>query len=298
MARMVLPLFTVDAFSSVPFAGNPAAVCLLDGPRPDGWMQALAREMNLSETAFLLPEGDGWRLRWLTPAVEVALCGHATLASAHVLWSEGHLAPGAVARFHTASGLLTARRLADEPGAAGDRAWIELDFPAVAPICLDPAGDDVPAGLLPALGVATDEVVELGRSKFDYLVVVDRETAVRRLQPDHRALRTLPVRGVAVTAAGDVGGGFDCVSRFFAPGSGVDEDPVTGSAHCTLATYWSERLGRDVLRAYQASARGGELRLAVTRRAGTAVTEHRRETAERVRLAGQAVTVLRATLAV
>jgi predicted PhzF superfamily epimerase YddE/YHI9 len=258
------PIVQVDAFTATPFAGNPAAVCLLAAPRPDDWMQAVAREMNLSATAFLVPEAEGYRLRWFTPAVELDLCGHATLASGHLLWEEGHLSPGELARFHTRSGTLTAER-------AGD--WIRLDFPV-----LPPAAAGAPAGLAQALGASPRWV---GRSRFDYLVELESAAAVRSLRPDFGSLRTVEARGVIVTAAADVRE-FDFVSRFFAPGAGIDEDPVTGSAHCALTPFWSARLGRREMVAHQASARGGVLRVAVA--------------GERVHLAGQAVTVLRGEL--
>jgi PhzF family phenazine biosynthesis protein len=259
-----LRITQVDAFTDTPFAGNPAVVCLLPAPRDEGWMQKVAREMNLSETAFLVPQADGYALRWFTPAVEVALCGHATLASAHVLWEDGHLPPGRQARFHTKSGLLT-----------GDRAgeWIELDFPAKRE---EPA--PAPAGLAEALGAAPKYI---GRNQFDYLVEVDGEATVRGLKPDQGALAALPVRGVIVTARAD-SPGYDFVSRFFAPGSGVAEDPVTGSAHCALGPFWQSRLGKRELVAYQASPRGGVVRVRVA--------------GERVMLGGKAVTVLRGEL--
>jgi predicted PhzF superfamily epimerase YddE/YHI9 len=227
-------------------------------------MQDVAREMNLAETAFLHPENEGYRLRWFTPAVEVALCGHATLASAHVLWEEGHLPAGRQARFHTQSGLLTADR-------AGD--WIELDFPATPAAPAPP-----PPGLAAALRVGTRWV---GRSKFDYLVELDSEDAVRGLKPDLAALERVDARGIIVTSRATTPG-FDFVSRFFAPQSGVPEDPVTGSAHCALAPFWSERLQRTEMTAYQASPRGGVIRV--------------RLKDDRVMLAGQAVTVLRGEL--
>jgi|SRR5581483_316755 len=260
-------LLQIDAFTDQPFRGNPAAVCLLDRERDAAWMQNVGAEMNLSETAFLLPRGDGWSLRWFTPAVEVDLCGHATLASAHALWEERLLAPSETARFHTRSGLLTARQ---------SDGWIELDFPATP---AQPA--EAPAELLTALGVTSPGYV--GRNKFDYIVEVASEDEIRKLNPDHARLRTLPVRGVIVTSRG-ANGGYDFVSRFFAPGSGVDEDPVTGSAHCCLTPYWSERLKKQELVAFQASRRGGMLRL---RLAG-----------DRVKIAGRAVTVLRGKLTV
>jgi PhzF family phenazine biosynthesis protein len=263
---MSLPLYQVDAFADRAFAGNPAAVCLLSGPREEEWMQAVAREMNLSETAFLHPEGEdgAWRLRWFTPAVEVDLCGHATLASAHVLWETGHLPGDRPARFHTRSGLLTAERR---------DGWIELDFPA------RPAEETTPPpGLAEALGA---EPLWVGKSRYDYLVELASESAVRSLDPDHRRLATLPVRGVIATARAEPGP-FHFVSRFFAPGSGVEEDPVTGSAHCTLATFWAPRLGRSDLLAWQASARGGTVRV--------------RLEGDRVKLGGPAVLVLQGEL--
>jgi PhzF family phenazine biosynthesis protein len=258
---MAIRIVQVDAFTSKPFSGNPAAVCVLPEPAPEEWMRDVAREMNLSETAFLTPHEGGYQLRWFTPAVEVDLCGHATVASAHVLWEDGHLPAGQQARFHTRSGLL----LADRRGE-----WIELDFPvkAVAPA---PA----PPELLPALGIA--QAVFVGKNAFDYFVEVDSEETLRRLDPDHAALRRLPMRGIIVTAR-PAGGAFDFVSRFFAPGSGIDEDPVTGSAHCALGPYWGERLGKGEMTAFQASARGGVVRV---RLAG-----------DRVILGGQAVTVM------
>ena len=252
----------VDAFTSKPFAGNPAAVCVLPGPRGESWMRDVAREMNLSETAFLDPVGDGFNLRWFTPALEVALCGHATLAGAHVLWQDGHLPPGSVARFHTKSGLLTA---VQQDG------WIEMDFPAT---CNTPT--EAPRQLTEALGLSP---VYVGRNKFDYLLEADSEATLRALNPDHSTLRKLPVRGIIVTARGS---DYDFVSRFFAPGSGIDEDPVTGSAHCALATYWAGKLGKTTFRAFQASARGGEVGV--------------RLVGDRVMLSGQAVTVLQGDL--
>jgi predicted PhzF superfamily epimerase YddE/YHI9 len=261
---MGVTITQVDAFTDTPFTGNPAAVCLLPSPRDERWMRSVAREMNLSETAFLVRQPDGFGLRWFTPAVEVALCGHATLASAHVLWEEGHLPTSQQARFHTKSGLLT-----------GDRAgeWIELDFPAKRE-----AAAAAPDGLAEALGAAPRYV---GRNQFDYLVEVDSEETVRRLTPNHTALAALPVRGVIVTSRA-ASQGYDFVSRFFAPGSGIAEDPVTGSAHCALGPFWQGRLGKSDFLAYQASARGGVVRVRVA--------------GDRVKLGGKAVTVLRGEL--
>jgi predicted PhzF superfamily epimerase YddE/YHI9 len=261
---MGLKIVQVDAFADRPFAGNPAAVCVLPAPRDDAWMQDVAREMNLAETAFLYAENAGYRLRWFTPAIEVALCGHATLASAHVLWEDGVLPRDRQARFHTRSGLLTA-------DARGD--WIELDFPATPAVAAL-----APAGLVAALGTAPRWV---GRSQFDYLVELDSEAQVRGLSPDLTALQRIDARGIIVTSRATTNG-YDFVSRFFAPQTGVPEDPVTGSAHCALAPFWSERLGRTAMTGYQASARGGVVRVRLSR--------------DRVVLGGQAVTVLRGEL--
>lgn len=263
---MSLEILQVDAFTDRPFRGNPAAVCVLPEPRDDEWMQEVAREMNLSETAFLLREGDGYRLRWFTPAVEVDLCGHATLASAHTLWEQGHLAGDEVAHFQTRSGPLTATR-------DGDGGWITMDFPA------KPEEEALaPADLAGALGA---EPVYVGRSHFDLLVELESEAAVRELNPDFGRLRAIPARGVIVTSLAD-SASYDFVSRFFAPRVGVAEDPVTGSAHCCLGPFWQKRLGRDSFTAYQASARGGTVRVEVR--------------GDRVLLGGQAVTVMRAQL--
>jgi PhzF family phenazine biosynthesis protein len=217
--------------------------------------------MNLSETAFLVPQDGGYHLRWFTPAVEVALCGHATVASAHVLWQDGHLPEGQQARFHTKSGLLTADRRGD---------WIELDFPAKIATATEP-----PPELLPALGVTDAKFV--GKNAFDYFVEIESDAAVRALSPDHSLLRKLPVRGVIVTAR-SASPEFDFISRFFAPGSGIDEDPVTGSAHTALGPYWAGILGKTDMVAFQASARGGVVKVRVA--------------GDRVKLGGQAVTVM------
>ena len=261
---MPVRIVQVDAFTSKPFAGNPAAVCVLPGPPDETWMRNVALEMNLSETAFLHPEDGGYRLRWLTPAIEVALCGHATLASAHVLWEDGLLAPDAEARFHTKSGLLTCKRNGD---------WIEMDFPAKH---AEPA--EAPAQLAAAMGA---ELLWVGRNQFDYLVEVADEATLRALQPNHHLLRELPVRGIIATAQAQTAG-YDFISRFFAPGSGIDEDPVTGSAHSALAPFWGARLGKTEMTGFQASARGGVVKVALR--------------GDRVRISGQAVTVLRGEL--
>jgi PhzF family phenazine biosynthesis protein len=259
-----MEMIQVDSFTAVPFAGNPAAVCLLDGPRPESWMQDVAREMNLSETAFLHRENGDYRLRWFSPATEIALCGHATLASAHVLWENGVLDRKQQARFHTMSGLLTAD---------ADEDWIRLDFPVRAATATEP-----PAGLLESLGI--HDPVFVGKNVFDYIVEVASGDAVRSVNPDMGQLATVEARGVMVTARGD--GEFDFISRFFAPKAGVPEDPVTGSAHCCLTPYWAEKLGKTEMLAYQASARGGVIKVALR--------------GDRVWLSGQAVTVLRGEL--
>ena len=260
---MSIPIFQVDAFAEEPFKGNPAGVCLLRGPAEASWMQSVAAEMNLSETAFPLAEGGGFRLRWFTPKVEVKLCGHATLATAHILWEQGVLAPDREARFQTLSGLLTARR---------DGELIELDFPARPPL---PKPPDWAEAVVGALGIRP---VYIGMSAEDILFEAADEEAVRGVRPDFEALRSLPARGIIVTSRSS-DKRFDFVSRFFAPAAGVDEDPVTGSSHTTLVPYWADRLGRTSFLAYQASARGGVL--------------HLRLEGERVRIAGRAVTVIR-----
>jgi PhzF family phenazine biosynthesis protein len=260
---MGIPLYTVDAFAHARFSGNPAGVCLLLARRDEAWMLSVAREVNASETAFVLPSGADFQLRWFTPEVEIALCGHATLASAHVLWESGKLDLASAARFHTKSGLLTCTRRGD---------WIEMDFPAkpVEPAAVEPE-------LAAAIGA---KIVWSGRSDTDWLVELESEAAVRGLQPDLARLATLPVRGLIVTARAQQE--HDIVSRFFAPRVGVPEDPVTGSAHCALAPYWAPKLGKTELVGWQASRRGGEVRM---RLAGT-----------RVLLSGRAQTVFRGEL--
>jgi predicted PhzF superfamily epimerase YddE/YHI9 len=249
----------VDAFTDRPFAGNPAAVCWLESAADPAWMQSVAAEMNLSETAFVRPLPEGHELRWFTPTVEVDLCGHATLATAHALWSGGLVPGGTPLHFHTKSGLLTCTQ---------DGPFIELDFPATPPAAADP-----PPLLAEALGAPPDFV---GKSRFDYLAVFESPHVLRHLRPDFQKLARIPTRGVIVTAPSDTPQ-FDFLSRFFAPAVGVNEDPVCGSAHCCLTPYWSARLGKETLMAHQASPRGGTLRL--------------RPHADRVLLAGQAVTV-------
>jgi PhzF family phenazine biosynthesis protein len=244
--QMPLPLFHVDAFTDRPFAGNPAAVCLLPAWKEDRWLQAVAGEMNLSETAFLVRQPDHFDLRWFTPKIEVDLCGHATLASAHVLWQQGQAA-GAEIRFSTRSGILKAFRHGED---------IELDFP------LKPEEEtEAPPGLLEALGVAAKYV---GKNQFDYLVEVESETVLRSMAPDIKRLAVAPVRGTIVTSR-SAEPRFDFVSRFFAPGAGIDEDPVTGSAHCCLGDFWRKRLGKTEFVAFQASARGGVVKVRLTK---------------------------------
>jgi predicted PhzF superfamily epimerase YddE/YHI9 len=250
-----LELEVVDAFTAEPFKGNPAAVAVIDAFGDDALMQAVAREMNLSETAFVVPRGNGdYDLRWFTPTTEMDLCGHATLAAAHVL--------GGTARFHTRSGALTCGRT--------DGGWIEMDFPADPPTeAAVPASLDLPG------------VRWYGVGRWDSLVELDHPALVRAFEPDLAAIAAIGTRCLIVTAVGDREG-VDCVSRVFAPNAGIPEDPVTGSAHCTLAVYWANRLGRQELVGEQASARGGTVGM--------------RLCGDRVRISGQAVTAARTQL--
>jgi len=268
---MGIPLFHVDAFTEEPFAGNPAAVCLLPEARSEEWMQNVAAEMNLSETAFLVREGDAYGLRWFTPTVEVELCGHATLASSHVLWETGALKASEQARFQTLSGKLSAERRGE---------WIELDFPATPE---QPAA--APAGLEAALGA---KPVYVGKTRFDYMVEVESEMIVRGLRPDMARVAKIPARGVMVTSRASTPG-WDFVSRFFGPQTGVAEDPVTGSAHCCLGPYWAKKLGKTEFTAFQASPRGGLVRVRLAPPSAG-------QEGDRVRLGGKAVTVLRGEL--
>ena len=261
---MKLRFLRVNSFTDQPFSGNPATVCFLAEPSSEDWMQSVAAEMNTGGTAFLTESGGEFGLRFFTPAVEVELSGHTTLAAAHALWEEGLLPSNAPARFQTKAGPLGAERRGK---------WIELDFPS------EPQeATDSPADLEDALGIPAHYV---GRNRFDYLVEVDSEEALRQMRPDFPLLATIPTRGVMVTSASGTRG-YDFVSRFFAPRAGLPEDQVTGSAHCCLGPFWMERLGKKELLAYQASRRGGSLRVRVE--------------GERVKLAGQAVTVLRGNL--
>lgn len=260
---MKTKIFIVDAFTNKPFRGNPAAVCFLENPKSETWMQNVAAEMNLSETAFLVKKKDGFGLRWFTPTVEVDLCGHATLASAHVLWEEKIVSQNKKIKFYTKSGLLTA---------SFKNNWVTLDFPSTPekPV-------KAPSNLLKALGLK--KVSYIGKSIFDYLVEVDSEKTVRHLKPDLKMLATIPARGVMVTSRSKT---YDFISRFFGPRSGIDEDPVTGSAHCTLGPFWKKKLNKTHFNAHQASSRGGIIQIRLVR--------------NRTYLTGQAMTVLKGEL--
>ena len=260
-------LLGIDAFTDEPFRGNPAAVCLLEDPRDDDWMQSLAAEMNLSETAFVLARDDrSYDLRWFTPALEVELCGHATLASAHALWQTRRQPPESPVTFHTRwKGALTATKHGD---------GITLDFPAARSV-----GCDEPSGLSAALGA---QIAKVSVNDLHHVVELADEAAVRALTPSYADLLDVDVEGVTVTArASDEA--YDFVSRYFAPRYGVDEDPVTGSAHTSLGPYWGEILGKTELVGHQVSPRGGVVRVRVRD--------------DRVDLTGQAVTVWEGELA-
>jgi PhzF family phenazine biosynthesis protein len=257
-------IIQVDSFTDKPFAGNPAGVCVMDNAASEDWMQAVAAEMNLSETAFLYPIEDGYHLRWFTPAAEVEMCGHGTLASAHVLWEEGHLKPDQTARFHAISGLLLASKVGD---------LIELNFPATM---VTPT--QAPEGLEAALGT---KILSVNDARWDLLVELESEEVVRNLKPDIPALSQVERRAIIVTGKA-VTKGLDFVSRMFAPNVGIPEDPVTGSAHCALGPYWMEILGKSEFTAFQASKRGGTVYVTVD--------------GDRVRLRGHAVTVFKAEL--
>jgi PhzF family phenazine biosynthesis protein len=254
---MKLPYYEVSAFTARAFGGNPAGVCPLTAWLPDAALQGIAANNNLAETAFTVPRAEGFDLRWFTPTVEMDLCGHATLAAAHVLFQERNI-PGERIEFHSRSGLLTVARKGEV---------LELDFPS-RPAVASPA----PEALIRGLGAAPQAVLKAR----DYLAVFASETEVRALKPDFAALKTLDCLGIIATA---LGSNCDFVSRFFAPGAGVDEDPVTGSAHCTLIPYWAQRLSRAKLFARQVSARGGELFCELV--------------GDRVRIGGKAVLYLR-----
>lgn len=259
---MALPIYVVDAFTDQAFKGNPAAVCLTSDPLDDAQMQSIAAEMNLSETAFLFPYQDGYSLRWFTPSTEVELCGHATLASAHILWEMGVLSIDQQANFYTKSGLLTAIK---------DHTWIQLNFPA------EPEAESTyPSELMDALQI---NPIYVGRNRFDYLIEIESEDTLKNLNPNFSLLGKVQTRGIIVTSKSAE---FDFISRCFFPAVGVNEDPVTGSAHCCLAPYWSKKLKKNELYAYQASTRGGILKM---------IVDH-----DRVIMAGKAVTVMRSEL--
>jgi PhzF family phenazine biosynthesis protein len=261
---MAQEIFQVDAFTDEPFGGNPAAVCVLPEAADEEWMQHLAREMNLSETAFLVEQDDGYDLRWFTPAVEVDLCGHATLASAHILWEQGFLQPDSPARFHTRSGLL---------GAVRRGSWIELDFPAA------PEKEaEIPKDLFKALGAPAQYA---GKNRFDFVLEFESADTVRTMSPNFSLLSDFACRGFIVTSRSDADP-YDFICRFFAPAAGINEDPVTGSAYCCLGPYWANKLDKKELTAYQASARGGVVKVRVGN--------------DRVYISGQAVTVMRGTI--
>jgi PhzF family phenazine biosynthesis protein len=264
---MKIPIYTVDAFTDKPFSGNPAGVCPLDEPIDDKTMQQIALEMNLSETAFLQKMGEGtYNLRWFSPTVEVDLCGHATLASSHILWETGMEDKSTTLQFHTRSGLLKGNYYKGEIG---------LDFPLV-----ESKQVEIPEVLTKALGV---KPVNLHMTKWYYIAELDSEDSVRKVKPDFTLLGSLEAWGTIITARATMPG-YDFVSRFFAPAKGIPEDPVTGSAHCALGPYWSHKLGKDAFKAYQASARGGTLGVKVTK--------------DRVLLTGFAVTVLTGTITI
>lgn len=270
---MPFPMYQVDAFTDEPFRGNPAAVVVLSEERPTEWMQQVAAENNLSETAFVRHlSGNRYALRWFTPGLEVDLCGHATVATAHVLWSERRIDPADPLIFESRSGDLPVTRVEEN---------IQLDFPATP---AEPC--EIPDGLVDSFQYNGRPIVPLfaGRSRFDYFLVIDSETQVRELDVDFRRLLECECRGVIVTAVADAHTPCDFVSRFFGPAAGVDEDPVTGSAHCCLAVYWASQLGRSDLQGYQASARGGLVQMELR--------------GDRVLLQGTAVTVLRGELLV
>lgn len=257
-------IYQVDAFTDKPFSGNPATVCILEKEAESEWMEKVASEMNLPETAFLHVEGDRYNLRWFTPSTEVDLCGHATLASAHILWEEGFLGPNKDARFKTKSGIL---------GASKKGEIIELDFPS------DPERKvPIPGGLLESLGVTPSYV---GKNRFDYLVRVDDEAIIRNLEPDLDLLKNIPARGIIVTSICERPE-YDFISRFFAPASGINEDPVTGSAHCCLGPFWGKILGKSRLIGLQASQRGGTVKVTLK--------------GDRVILGGKAVTIFKGEL--
>lgn len=257
-----MKIYQVDAFTETPFKGNPAAVCILEKYPTEKWMQNVASEMNLAETAFLVPINQGYNLRWFTPNSEVDLCGHATLASAQILWEKGYLEQTQEANFYTKSGLLSAKM---------EESWIQLNFPATPE-----ETTNAPEELIEALNI---EPIYIGKNVFDYLIEVENEEIIKNIKPDFTKLMRVSTRGVIVTAKSTE---YDFISRFFAPEVGIFEDPVTGSAHCCLGPYWKKKLGKDCFHAYQASERGGVLKIEMA--------------GERVLISGKAVTVLEGNL--
>lgn len=259
-----MEIYQVDAFTEQPYKGNPAAVCILDKLQEVSWLTDVAGEMSLSETAFLFKQKDEYNLRWFTPTSEIDLCGHATLASAHVLWETKKIDKKQDIKFNTKSGLLIAKN--KDP-------WIELDFPIEAP-----KKEFAPQILLNALDV---EPIYVGKNRFDYIIEVKSKEIIKNLDPNFRLLKEVEARGVIVTSRTQFNR-YDFISRFFAPSIGIDEDPVTGSAHCCLAPYWADKLNKNEFLSYQASKRGGSLKI--------------RLDDERVYLSGKAVTVLKGEL--
>lgn len=259
-----MKIYQVDAFTNQAFHGNPAAVCILQEEKDDKWLQGLAAEMNLSETAFIKEKNDGFNLRWFTPRSEEELCGHATLASAHILWRTGELKSSREAKFYTKSGILTAKKSGE---------WIYVDMPAEPPEQVKP-----PANLIKGLGVTPRYT---GRNRLDYIVEIGSEQRLKELAPDIEKLKKIDTRGIIVTSKSR-SGKYDFISRFFAPNLGISEDPVTGSAHCCLAPYWAEKLGKYKFMAYQASARGGEIKANLIK--------------DRVMLGGESITVMEGDL--
>ena len=263
LVPMELPIYVVDAFTNRPFSGNPAGVCVLNEPISDELMQKIAQEMNHAETAFLLPTSSAWSLRWFTPACEVDLCGHATLASAHLLWSSGR-ATGELC-FDTRSGSL---------GAVKNEHGIELDFPSEPVV-------EIPLSQV-SEAIGSEKAVFAGSNRMDFLVQLASEAAVRRFIPDMAAIASLGNRALMITAKADADAEYDFISRLFGPNVGIPEDPVTGSAHCALAPFWAERLGKSSMLGYQGSARGGFVGVEVV--------------LERIKLRGRATTTLSGTL--
>ncbi|MGL5942755.1 MAG: PhzF family phenazine biosynthesis protein [Waterburya sp.] len=259
-------IIQVDAFTNQIFQGNPAAVCILQTAQNERWMQSVAQEMNLSETAFLIKQEQDYNLRWFTPTTEVPLCGHATLASAHVLWTEGYASTGQTINFQTKSGLLTAKY---------EDNWIELNFPVNRSQEIPPI-----TKLQDALGVG---IKSFAYNSLGYLVEINSAEAVQQMKPNFTLLKQLPISNVIVTSLAAADSEYDFVSRFFAPGVGIEEDPVTGAAHCCLAPYWRDRLSKNHFLAYQASSRGGVVKIDY-------------DGGDRVFLQGQAVTVMRGEL--